>query len=53
MATHLFQIKPDRQRRDRLPCYGLAFMRTLALDGSAVEGLVFDRCIVPSPVREV
>ena len=53
MATNLLQIKPDRQRRERLPCYGLAFMRTPALYGSAAEGLVFDRCIVPSPVREV
>jgi arylsulfatase len=50
MATNLLFITTDQQRRDSLPCYGLDFMRTPALDRLADEGLVFDRCIVPAPV---
>ena len=50
MPTNLLFITTDQQRRDSLPCYGLDFMRTPALDRLAAEGLVFDHCIVPSPV---
>jgi arylsulfatase A-like enzyme len=43
-------ITTDQQRRDSLPCYGLDFMETPALDRLAREGVVFDRCSSVSPV---
>jgi len=43
-------ITSDQQRRDSLPCYGLDFMQTPALDRLAEEGTVFDRCYAVSPV---
>ena len=50
MARNLLLITTDQQRWDSLPCYGLDFMRTPNLDRLAREGMVFDHCIVPSPV---
>ena len=50
MARNLLFITTDQQRWDSLPCYGLDFMRTPNLDRLAAEGMVFDHCIVPSPV---
>jgi choline-sulfatase len=50
MARNLLFITTDQQRWDSLPCYGLDFMQTPALDRIAREGLVFERCIVSSPV---
>ncbi|MBK35182.1 MAG: hypothetical protein CME26_06585 [Gemmatimonadetes bacterium] len=50
MARNLLFITTDQQRWDSLPCYGLEFMQTPNLDRLASEGLVFDHCIVPSPV---
>ena len=50
MARNLLFITTDQQRWDSLPCYGLDFMDTPALDRIAAEGLVFDRCMVSSPV---
>ena len=50
MARNLLFITTDQQRWDTLPCYGLDFMKTPALDRLAAEGLVFENCIVPSPV---
>ena len=43
-------ITTDQQRRDSLPCYGLDFMQTPALDRLAREGCVFDHCTSVSPV---
>ena len=43
-------ITSDQQRQDSLPCYGLDFMQTPALDRLAAEGCVFDRCHTVSPV---
>lgn len=43
-------ITTDQQRRDSLPCYGLSFMHTPALDRLAREGIVFDNCSSVSPV---
>ncbi len=48
-ANILF-ITTDQQRRDSLPCYGLDFMQTPALDRLAKEGCVFDRCCSASPL---
>jgi len=50
MAANLLFVTTDQQRWDSLPCYGLHFMRTPALDRLASEGLVFERCIVPAPL---
>ena len=50
MARNLLFITTDQQRWDSLPCYGRSFMQTPNLDRLANEGLVFDTCIVPSPV---
>lgn len=50
MARNLLFITTDQQRWDSLPCYGLDFMQTPHLDRLAREGMVFDNCIVPSPV---
>jgi arylsulfatase A-like enzyme len=49
MKNILF-ITTDQQRRDSLPCYGLDFMQTPALDRLAREGMVFNRCTSVSPV---
>jgi len=43
-------ITTDQQRQDSLPCYGLDFMQTPALDRLAAEGCVFERCYSGSPV---
>ncbi len=43
-------ITTDQQRKDSLPCYGLDFMKTPALDRLASEGIVFDNCTSVSPV---
>jgi arylsulfatase len=43
-------ITTDQQRQDSLPCYGLEFMQTPALDRLAREGIVFDRCTSVSPI---
>ena len=43
-------ITTDQQRRDSLPCYGLDFMQTPALDSLAREGVVFENCSAVSPV---
>ncbi len=43
-------ITTDQQRQDSLPCYGMDFMETPALDRLAREGIVFDRCTSASPV---
>jgi arylsulfatase A-like enzyme len=43
-------ITTDQQRQESLPCYGLPFMRTPAIDRLAAEGLVFDSCTAASPV---
>ncbi len=50
MSRNLLFITTDQQRWDSLPCYGLDFMQTPNLDHLAAEGMVFDSCIVPSPV---
>ena len=50
MARNLLFITTDQQRWDSLPCYGLDFMQTPNLDRLAAESMVFDNCIVPSPV---
>lgn len=50
MARNLLFITTDQQRWDSLPCYGLDFMQTPHLDRLANEGMVFENCIVPSPV---
>ena len=50
MARNLLFITTDQQRWDSLPCYGLDFMQTPNLDRLAREGMVFEKCIVPSPV---
>lgn len=47
---NLLFITTDQQRWDSLPCYGLDFIQTPALDRLAREGLVFEQCIVPAPV---
>ena len=43
-------ITTDQQRRDSLPCYGLDFMQTPALDRIAAEGMRFTNCVSNSPV---
>ncbi|MBD3308499.1 sulfatase-like hydrolase/transferase, partial [candidate division KSB3 bacterium] len=48
--TNILFITTDQQRQDSLPCYGLDFMQTPALDRLAHEGIVFDTCVSPSPV---
>ncbi len=50
MPTNLLFITTDQQRWDSLPCYGLDFMQTPALDRLAADGLVFENCIVPAPL---
>jgi choline-sulfatase len=50
MARNLLFITTDQQRWDSLPCYDLDFMQTPNLDRLAREGMVFENCIVPSPV---
>jgi len=50
MARNLLFITTDQQRWDSLPCYGLDFMQTPALDRLAAEGMVFENCSVASPV---
>ncbi|MBD3305336.1 sulfatase-like hydrolase/transferase, partial [candidate division KSB3 bacterium] len=40
--TNILFITTDQQRQDSLPCYGLDFMQTPALDRLAHEGIVFD-----------
>ncbi len=50
MARNLLFITTDQQRWDSLPCYGLDFMQTPALDRLAREGMVFENCSVVSPV---
>ena len=50
MAKNLLFILTDQQRWDSLPCYGLDFVHTPNLDRLANEGVVFENCIVPSPV---
>ena len=50
MPQNLLFIITDQQRWDSLPCYGLDFMQTPALDRLAREGMVFDNCVTPSPV---
>ena len=50
MAKNLLFITTDQQRWDSLPCYGLDFMQTPALDRLAAEGMVFENCSVSSPV---
>jgi len=43
-------ITTDQQRKDSLPCYGMDFMQTPAIDRLAQEGIVFDNCVSVSPV---
>lgn len=43
-------ITTDQQRQDSLPCYGLDFMQTPALDRMVREGVVFDQCSSVSPI---
>jgi arylsulfatase A-like enzyme len=43
-------ITTDQQRQDSLPCYGLDFMKTPALDRMVREGVVFDQCSSVSPI---
>lgn len=43
-------ITTDQQRRDSLPCYGLPFMRTPAIDRLAAGGVVFDNAIAAAPI---
>ena len=50
MVTNLLFITTDQQRWDSLPCYGLDFIQTPAIDSLAAEGTVFENCIVPAPV---
>ena len=50
MPTNLLFITTDQQRWDSLPCYGLDFIQTPAIDRLAAEGTVFENCIVPAPV---
>jgi len=50
MSKTLLFITTDQQRCDSLPCYGLDFIQTPAIDRLANEGMVFDNCIVPAPV---
>lgn len=49
-VKNILFITTDQQRRDSLPCYGLPFMQTPALDRLAGEGIVFDNCSSASPV---
>lgn len=42
-------ITTDQQRRDSLPCYGLPFMKTPALESLARRGVVFDNAISAAP----
>lgn len=46
----VYRITTDQQRWDALPCYGLDFITTPALDRMAHEGLVFERCYTPAPL---
>lgn len=50
MARNLLFITTDQQRWDSLPCYGRDFVQAPHLERLAAEGMVFDTCIVPSPV---
>ena len=50
MPPNLLFITTDQQRWDSLPCYGLDFIHTPALDRLASEGTVFQNCIVPAPL---
>lgn len=43
-------ITTDQQRQDSLPCYGMSFMRTAAIDRLAAEGVVFDNALAVAPV---
>ncbi|MCP4431274.1 MAG: sulfatase-like hydrolase/transferase, partial [Gammaproteobacteria bacterium] len=43
-------ITTDQQRKDSLPCYGMDFMQTPAIDRLARAGIVFDNCVSASPV---
>jgi arylsulfatase A-like enzyme len=43
-------ITTDQQRQDSLPCYGMHFMETPAIDRLCREGVVFDNCTSASPV---
>lgn len=49
-ARNILFITTDQQRRDSLPCYGLEFMKTPALDRLARQGVVFDNAVAASPV---
>ena len=50
MPRNLLFITTDQQRWDSLPCYGQTFVHAPNLERLAREGMVFDTCIVPSPV---
>ena len=50
MPSNLLFITSDQQRWDSLPCYGLDFIQTPALDRIAAEGMAFETCIVPAPL---
>ncbi len=47
---NLLFITTDQQRFDTLPCYGLDFIETPALDRLARERVVFENAIVPAPL---
>ena len=49
-SKNILFITTDQQRRDSLPCYGLSFMQTPAIDRLAREGIVFDNCSSVSTV---
>jgi arylsulfatase A-like enzyme len=48
--VNILFITTDQQRQDSLPCYGLDFVQTPALDTLAREGIVFDQCSSVSPI---
>ncbi len=43
-------ICTDQQRSDALGCYGNPHIQTPAIDALAADGVLFERCIVQSPV---
>lgn len=49
MKNILF-ILPDQMRWDFLGCYGADFAKTPNLDALAQHGVLFERCISPSPL---
>ena len=49
-GPNILFICTDQQRFDALGCYGSPYIQTPAIDALAAEGVLFERCIVQSPV---